>query len=158
MVEHSGSTGGYRTDITRFPSIHSSVATMCNVSTANSVELAHRAADVAFASSFTEPVPPPTRAAAAAQQGGRTIALGDAEMEEMAGRYHSDELNADYELRRAGGRLVLHRPRAAADTLRATDANTLRGAGMTLRFAAPGQFTADNGRARGIEFVRVAPK
>ena len=76
----------------------------------------------------------------------------------MAGRYHSDELNADYELRRAGDRLVLHRPRAAADTLRATDANTLRGAGMTLRFAAPGQFTADNGRARGIEFVRVAPK
>ena len=37
MVEHSGSTGGYRTDITRFPSIHATVATMCNVSTADAV-------------------------------------------------------------------------------------------------------------------------
>ena len=35
LVEHSGSTGGYRTDITRFPSLHTSDVTMCNVSNAD---------------------------------------------------------------------------------------------------------------------------
>ena len=30
IVEHSGSTGGYRTDLIRFPAQHTSVATMCN--------------------------------------------------------------------------------------------------------------------------------
>lgn len=158
MVEHSGVTGGYRTDITRFPSIHSSVATMCNVSTANSVELAHRAADIAFAPAFTAPVPAPARAAAARQAGGRTIELTDAEAAGMAGRYHSDELNADYELTRAGNHVVLNRPRAASDTLRADDSRTLRGNGITLRFVAPGKFTAENARAKGMEFVRVPPK
>jgi hypothetical protein len=155
MVEHSGTTGGYRTDITRFPSLHSTVATMCNVSTADAVGLAHRAADAAFAAQFREPVlPPPTRAAAA-QQAAATIALSDAEVASMAGRYHSDELNADYELSRAGNRVVLNRPRAATDTLRAVDRQTLRGTGITLRFVGSAKFTADNGRARGMEFVRV---
>ena len=155
MVEHSGTTGGYRTDITRFPSLHSTVATMCNVSTADAVGLAHRAADAAFAAQFREPVPPPPARAAAAQQAAATIELSDAEVASMAGRYHSDELNADYELSRAGNRVVLNRPRAATDTLRAVDHQTLRGTGITLRFVGPAKFTADNGRARGMEFVRV---
>jgi CubicO group peptidase (beta-lactamase class C family) len=157
MVEHSGSTGGYRTDITRFPSIHSSVATMCNVSTANAVQLAHRTADAVFAAAFTQPVPAAPVRAAAAQQAVALVALSDAEAAAMAGRYHSDELNADYELSVAGNRVVLSRPRAATDTLRAVDHATLRGAGITLRFAGPAAFTADNGRARGMEFVRIAP-
>jgi CubicO group peptidase (beta-lactamase class C family) len=159
MVEHSGSTGGYRTDITRFPSLHASVATMCNVSTADAVGLAHRAADAAFGAQFKEPVPPaPMRAAAAQQAAAAAATLSDAEVASMAGRYHSEELNADYVLTRAGTRVVLDRPRAATDTLRAVDHQTLRGSGMTLRFVGPGKFTADNGRARGIEFVRTAQK
>src|SRR5262249_33513643 len=64
-VEHSGSTGGYRTDLVRFPSVHTSVVTLCNVVNADAVGLAHRVADVVLADRFKEPVPAATRATAA---------------------------------------------------------------------------------------------
>jgi hypothetical protein len=78
----------------------------------------------------------------------------------MTGRYYSDELNTTYELSAEGTALVLHRVRAAADTLHAIDRQTLRGTALTLRFAKPvvGKatgFTVDNGRARGLEFTRA---
>jgi CubicO group peptidase (beta-lactamase class C family) len=159
MVEHSGSTGGYRTDIARFPSAHTSVATLCNVSNADAVGLAHRVADVVLAGTFTQPVPV-AAARAATQQGAASVTLTPAEAAAMSGRFFSDELNATYELTHEGTTLVLHRPRAPADTLRATDHQTLRGGGLTIRFTQPptgtaANFTLDNGRARGLEFARV---
>jgi len=159
MVEHSGSTGGYRTDIARFASAHTSVATMCNVANADAVGLAHRVADVVLAGKFTLPVAAASTRAAA-QQGAASVALTPAELAAMAGRYFSDELNATYELSPVGTRLVLHRPRAAADTLHAIDHETLRGSGITIRFMQPvtgtaTNFTMDNGRARGLEFSRA---
>jgi hypothetical protein len=59
-----------------------------------------------------------------------------------------------------GGVLVLRRGRAAPDTLRTVDHQTLRAGGITLHFSGNGaarapSFTIDNGRARGIEFARV---
>lgn len=159
MVEHTGSTGGYRTDITRFPSLHASVATMCNVSNADAAGLAHRTADVVLATKFPQAVPARATRAGAAQQAAPTIVLSDATLDSMAGRYRSEELDAIYELSRVGNHLVLHRPRAAADTLRAVDGQTLRGTGLTLHFLAPAPgsaaFTLANDRVRGIEFVRL---
>jgi len=160
IVEHSGSTGGYRTDITRFPSAHTSVVTMCNVSNADAVTLAHRVADVVLAGRFTQPVPA-AATRAAAQQAGSSVSLTDAERSSLVGRYYSDELSATYDLAAVGNALVLHRGRAAPDTAHAIDRQTLRAGGITLHFAATGTagvstFTIDNGRARGIEFVRVA--
>ena len=73
----------------------------------------------------------------------------------MTGRFYSEELNTTYTLARAGSSLVLARLRAEPDTLRAIDAQTLRGRGLTLRFTGPSTFTLDNGRARGLEFRRV---
>jgi hypothetical protein len=77
----------------------------------------------------------------------------------LAGRFFSDELGVSFDLRAAPNVLVLRRPYAGPDTLRAVDAHTFRGAGLTLHFpsaGAPNGFTVDNGRARGIEFVRAA--
>jgi CubicO group peptidase (beta-lactamase class C family) len=162
MVEHTGSTGGYRTIITRFPAQHTSVASMCNVSTANTTALSHAVADVVLEKSFTKPVPTPQRSAnTAAQQGGQAVALTEAELNAYAGRFYSEELDATYEISRAGSSLLLRRPRTPADTLRATDHRTLRSSGLILNFT-PAQpsspmFTVDAGRARGIEFIRVAP-
>ena len=175
LVEHSGSTGGYRTDISRFPAQHTSVATMCNVSTADAVRLAHRVADIVLADRFTKPVPP-AAARAAAQQGAGSVTLSDGELAPLVGRYFSDELNATYELTRGAGTLILRRSRTV-DTLHAIDARTFRGGGVTLHFnptvaasgaaSGPGTavdsmvrsepvFTVENGRARGIEFARAA--
>jgi CubicO group peptidase (beta-lactamase class C family) len=155
MVEHSGSTGGYRTDIARFPSAHTSVVTMCNVSNADAVTLAHRVADVVLADRFKEPVPAPAARAAAAPQQSATVTLSDAALSAFAGRFYSPELDATYELNAGGHWLMLSRPRAASDTLRAIDDHTFRATGLTIHFSGANAFTVDNGRARGLEFGRV---
>jgi CubicO group peptidase (beta-lactamase class C family) len=155
MVEHSGSTGGYRTDITRFPEQHTSVVTMCNVSNADAVGLAHRTADVVLGSRFTKPAAA-ANVRAAGQASMTAVTLTQAERAAMTGRFYSPELDATYELRDAGDALVVVRARAV-DTLRAVDRQTFRGTGYTLRFApsASGSaFTLDAGRIRGIEFSR----
>jgi CubicO group peptidase (beta-lactamase class C family) len=154
MVEHSGSTGGYRTDITRFPSVHTSVVTMCNVSNADAVTLAHRVADAVLGAAFTEPMPA-ARAARAQQQAAPTVTLSDAALSAFAGRFYSPELNSTYQLSAGAHQLVLARPRAAMDTLHALDDHTFRGTGLTIRFAGANAFTVDNGRARGLEFNRA---
>jgi hypothetical protein len=88
------------------------------------------------------------RGHARASRGGRRARI-------IRRRFYSPELDATYDLAASDHRLVLRRPRAAADTLRALDDHTFRGTGVTIRFAAPGAFTVDNGRARGLEFNRV---
>lgn len=155
-VEHSGSTGGYRTDLMRFPEQHTSVATMCNVSNADAVGLAHRVADVVLGARFTKP-PVAANVRAAGQTAAPAVALTQSERAAMTGRFYSPELDATYELRDAGDALVVVRARAV-DTLRAVDRQTFRGSGYTLHFAtasgAPA-FTLDAGRIRGIEFSRA---
>ena len=159
MVEHAGSTGGYRTVITRFPAQHTTVVALCNVSSADAPGMAHGVADIVLAGRFTKPVPtPPARQGA--RQAGATVALSTAELSTLAGKYYSDELDATYELTVSGSDLIARRPRVAADTLRATDRQTFRGSGYTLRFVGASSangspsFTFNNDRARGIEFVR----
>src|SRR6185437_14686434 len=46
LVEHTGSTGGYRTIISRFPGVHTSVVALCNASDINTTTLSHRVADI----------------------------------------------------------------------------------------------------------------
>jgi hypothetical protein len=133
---------------------------MCNVSNADAVTLAHRVADAVVGGGFPQPVPV-AAARASAQQAGSSVTLADAERSSLAGRYYSDELSATYDLGVADGVLVLRRGRAAPDTLRAVDHQTLRAGSITLHFdaasaARASNFTVENGRARGIEFVRVA--
>ena len=157
IVEHSGSTGGYRTDITRFPSKHTSVVTMCNVSTADAVGLAHQVAEIVLKNDFTKP--PPSRSTRdVALQAQPPVTLAASELEPLAGKFSSDELGVAFDLTVAPNALVLRRPYAGPDTLRPVDAHTFRGAGLTFHFptASTSTFTVDNGRARGIEFVRAA--
>ncbi|HEX4683460.1 MAG TPA: serine hydrolase domain-containing protein [Gemmatimonadaceae bacterium] len=165
LVEHSGSTGGYRTDIARFPERHTTVATMCNVSTADTPALAHAVADAVLAGAFTKPKPAPARAnaaarAAAAQQGAAPT-LTDADLDALAGRYYSDELDAMFTIARSGRSLMLYRARSAPEPLRAVAAQTFRAGGLLLHFEGAGSgasdssFTVDAGRARGIDFTRV---
>ena len=160
MVEHSGSTGGYRTDIARFPAQHTSVATMCNLSTANSVGLAHAVADVVLDRTLAKPVAVTQTGAAA--EGGSAVSYRDEELARFVGQYYSDELDATFDVTKSGSALLLKRPRSNPDTLRATPSRgAFRAAGLTLRFddgdrAAPA-FTVDAGRARGIDSRRMAP-
>ncbi len=155
IVDHSGSTGGYRAVITRYPSAHTSFVALCNLSTADPTTLMRRVADVVLASKFTQQVAATPRPAGARQVGAPAPAVGD--VSRLAGSYYSDELDAVYEISATPRGLLLKRPRTtAADTLVALDAQTFRAGGLTLHFATVDTptFTLDAGRARGIEFVR----
>ncbi len=166
-VEHSGSTGGYRAVLTRFPNQRTSIAVLCNVSNAVPVNLARRVADHLLRDSFTLPIPTTadTNAAAGANAGrpGATpapaVQLSAAALGQFAGRYYSDELDALYEITLSGSTLTLKRPRAKPETLTARDAVTLRGAGGTLRFTLgpdhrAERFVLDAGRVQNLAFVR----
>ena len=164
LVEHSGSTGGYRAVLSRFPKQHTSIAALCNVSTAAPTTLVHRVADYLLRDSFTAPVP--STNATTAANGERpgsvsppAVQLPAAALAKLAGRYYSDELNALYEITVSGSTLTLKRPRARPETLTARDAVTLSGDVGTLRFTVGSdgraeRFVLDAGRVQNLAFVR----
>lgn len=157
LVEHTGSTGGYRTIISRFPTVHTSVVALCNASNVNTTTLSHRVADAVLSGSFTESVPAqrvaadPPRVRQASAPGS---ASGAEDVAAFAGRYHSDELDATFAVRDSSGILVLQRPRRPAEVLSAVGAQAFRAGNFILTFT-PAGFTLDVGRARGIEFTKV---
>ncbi|MBK6456159.1 MAG: beta-lactamase family protein [Gemmatimonadetes bacterium] len=99
LVEHTGSTGGYRAALFRFPALHTSFAMLCNRSTASTTALALRMADVVLRESLGAAT---ARGATAGEEGGRPAAAGAARPQEHAaiiGRYASPELGgAVYEV------------------------------------------------------------
>lgn len=160
-VEHGGSSGGYRTIITRFPSAHTSVVALCNVSDANTTALSHAVADVILAPKFTKPAPERRRPIAEGSQSPASgPALSATELAALAGRYYSQELDATYEITASGPTLTVRRPRGEVDTLRAVGPRRFRAGALTYNFqpaangAAPA-FTVDIGRARGMAFVKT---
>ena len=180
LVEHGGSSGGYRTIISRFPTAHTSVVALCNSSDANTTMLSHRVADVVLGPKFTLAAGPPrprpdTNTVTVFR--GATVLRGASDparlFAPLAGRYYSEELDATYEIVVSGQSLTVRRPRGEVDTLMtpgttlgarapaAPDALTFRGGGLTYHFApnagsSSPSFTVDIGRARGMEFKRVA--
>ena len=163
IVEHTGSTGGYRSVLTRFPAQRTSVALLCNVSNAAPSTLARRVADYVLRDEL---------AARAVASAGRQIAATSEQrvtpprvevapvlLAGLAGRYHSDELDATYEVTTNGTALVLSRPRARPDTLTARDSTTFAGSVGTLRFTLGADrkaesFILDAGRVVNVRFVR----
>jgi len=110
-----------------------------------------------LAARFTKPVP--AQRVLAAQQAAASVTIQDGELAALAGRYHSTELDADYDLAAGRNALIVRRPRGEIDTLQAIEADLFRTRAYSLRFVRqaghPSSFTLDNGRARGIEFERM---
>jgi CubicO group peptidase (beta-lactamase class C family) len=155
IVDHSGSTGGYRAVITRYPTVHTSFVALCNVSTADPSTMMRRVADVVLANRFTQPATTAQRQGPGARQAGSSAPVPMGELAKLAGRYYSEELEAWYDVSATDRALIIKRPRNTPDTLIATDSRTYRSAGFTFHFASnAASFTLDAGRARGMEFVR----
>jgi CubicO group peptidase (beta-lactamase class C family) len=159
LVEHGGSSGGYRTIISRFPAHHTSVVALCNSSDIDATALGHRVADVVLESKFTKPVPP-TRAGGSSADTPAPASMKGVNLKPYTGRFYSQEVDATYELSTDSGALVVKRPRGEIERLQMIDARTFRSGGMTYRFApnAGGvvpSFTIDIARVRGLAFVRT---
>lgn len=147
-VSHTGSTGGYRAALVRFPAQAVSVALLCNVGSANPGALAAGVAAVVLGDALA---PVPAEAAPA-------IAILPEALAALAGRYHAP---------RTEDLLVLQvREGALRDSVSGAvlvplggERFRLRGSTATVAFARAGTAWAvriDQPGARGIEFVRVA--
>lgn len=160
-VQHTGSTGGYRAAIFRYPDAHTSVAMLCNVSTANTTALSHAMADAILGSRLgNREIVARTNVrsnAPAAVNPAPTATLAAA-----AGHYRSDELlGSVWEVApAAGGTITVVRPRNEAELFGWTSASTFALRGMELAFDAPVKgkspgFTVKGDRVQGLRFERI---
>lgn len=159
VVEHSGSLGGYRAHIFRVPSAHTSIALLCNTSTATTSTLVRQVADAVLRNRVTSMVmvgdgsDPGTRVEPQPQ------ALSPAVLASYAGTYYSPEVDAVFTISFKGGRLALMRETDAAPVALEPFGGAFRARGLSVIFqqGAAGntdRFIVDAGRVRGIVFER----
>jgi CubicO group peptidase (beta-lactamase class C family) len=157
-VSHTGATGGFRSALFRYPAQHTSVALLCNVSTANTTTLAHRVAEIVLGSALS----PVVRASAAASalpsavRADSVRAITPAQREAFSGRWYSEELDVTWEIRdveRGGLQLLV--PRRPVRLLRALGDDTLGVGELQLVRESADVFTLNAGRVRGVRFERV---
>jgi CubicO group peptidase (beta-lactamase class C family) len=159
-VQHTGSTGGYRAAIFRYPDAHTTVAMLCNVSTASTTTLAHSLADAVLGPRLGN------RQIAARTLRGDTLAAvhpaSPALLKIVAGRYKSEELlGAVWEISAsAAGTITVTRPRHDAELFGWTTGSTFALKGVQLSFAdavkgkSP-SFTLSGDRVQGLRFERI---
>jgi CubicO group peptidase (beta-lactamase class C family) len=167
LVEHSGSLGGYRAHLMRFPEVHYSLAALCNLSTSNPGGLLRQVADRTLSARFTEPVPASPGGQAAPADGGRGRGGNDGarpaasvpSAADFAGTYYSDEVEATFTITARDGVLSLQRQSdpEPAELLPASG-GAFRFRTMTIRFEREGSkvvaLSVDAGRVRDIRFVK----
>jgi hypothetical protein len=163
IVEHGGSLGGYRAQILRFPSLHTTVALTCNLGTITPDRLARKVADVVLNGRFTQPATDlPPRGVVGSIAGYVPDATALAQYRTFAGRYYSDEVEATFEIIANDRELSLKRETDPAPILMqpGSGPDDFRVRGLTVRFTRDGNksvtgFAVDAGRVRGIRFERL---
>jgi CubicO group peptidase (beta-lactamase class C family) len=166
IVEHSGSLGGYRAHLMRFPDAHYSLAALCNLSSSTPGTLLRAVADLDLTDRFTEPKPAPRPAAAASGGGQRARASGPlsapaaAPGNDYAGTFHSEEAEATFTITARDGHVLLQRDGDSEPTeLQPSGSDEFRFRGMTVRFERDGRkkvtaLAVDAGRVRDVRFVK----
>ena len=166
LVEHSGSLGGYRAHLMRFPDAHYSLAALCNLGSSAPGTLLRQVADATLSARFTEPRPAPP--AGAAGTGGGQRGRGSAPRgstpavvaADYAGSYYSDEADATFTVTASENRVLLRRDSdREATELQPSGVDEFRFRGMSVRFErdANKRVTAlavDAGRVRDVRFVK----
>ena len=167
-ISHTGSYGGYRADILRFPEQKFAVAAFCNLSSIVPGTLTKQVADVHLAAQLRAAAAPariasedPTASAAAGAaqpSSAPQFVVPAAQLAELAGEYRSEELETTWRLAVDGDRLMLTGggPRRA---LRSQAADRFTTGSQTLRIQrdASGKVTGfllDAGRVRNLHFAR----
>ena len=169
-ISHSGSTAGYRAQLSRYPDQHVSVAVLCNVSSGNATQAAESVASLYLEGAIT---PPPAQAAGggrgAAAAGGRggggrgggaaaTFTPDPKDLASYVGRYYSDEAEVLYEVALDNGALVIKRRPDAVMPLRATARDEFSSSAGTIRFVrnSAGAVTEISVRASRVFDMRFA--
>jgi CubicO group peptidase (beta-lactamase class C family) len=161
-IGHSGATAGYRADLVRYPAQHVSIAVLCNVDSAPTVQYAHDLADLLLADHLKpagkagprpqsrDAAPPPS--------------LSAAQLPSFTGTYVSDEAEATLvvAIGSDGQTLVIHRRPATTLTLTPVAPDTFNAPQLgkvTFRRDAADQVTAlsvSQDRVWDLRFIRSA--
>ena len=167
IVEHTGSLGGYRAHLMRFPDEHLSIAALCNLGSIVPSGLARQVADAVVGTGFTRPSEP--AASGDAEGSGRRVVAApvieprSGGKANYAGTFYSDELDATFTVTLKGDTVMLQRDSdLEASALEPAADGAFRWSGMTVRFehggeGAVGTLVVDAGRVRDIRFARTAP-
>jgi CubicO group peptidase (beta-lactamase class C family) len=171
-VSHSGSWGGYRGQLVRFPNQHFSVACLCNLGTANPSKRTLRVADIYLADLMKTPTQPTdVEGDEETPKSKVPFSISRAQLDQFSGEYWSEELGVVYRLASTGDGL---KPKAILDSSGLPRANnwstsqlqaskpdefTLGSEGATLVFRRDSNsrvtgFLVNAEGANGISFVR----
>jgi CubicO group peptidase (beta-lactamase class C family) len=172
MVSHGGSWGGYRAQLMRFPDQHFSVATLCNLGSADPTRRAAEVADV-YLNSVMKPKTVKSAEADDEEKKKETppISMTKEELSRYTGDYWSEEMGVSYRLVVRDGALKVV---AIADKIGIPRANTfvkqefrptgpdvftVGEDGLMVKFRRDGgtasEFELDAGRSTGIVFRRM---
>jgi CubicO group peptidase (beta-lactamase class C family) len=121
-VNHSGSTAGYVTHLNRFPEAHLSVAVLCNVSSGAATRAANDVSLLYLGDRARKPEAPPQR-----DPDPPTLTVPVAALQELTGRYWSDEAEVALVAMIEKDQLVLTRRPDATIALRPTGKDTFQG-------------------------------
>ncbi|HJU41585.1 MAG TPA: serine hydrolase domain-containing protein [Vicinamibacterales bacterium] len=121
-VNHSGSTAGYVTHLNRFPEAHLSVAVLCNVSSGAATNAANDVSVLYLGDRVKEPA---TRAERKPDP--PTVPVAANTLQELAGRYWSDEAEVVLVAAIEKDQLVLKRRPDTTITLRPIGTDTFEG-------------------------------
>ncbi len=128
VLQHGGSVGGYRAQLTYFPDFDAGVVVMTNFSSANPGGKALAVADLFLEGKF--PLPKTSGSAASAANSPPSqpdpSLMNTAFLRPLEGVYYSDELKTEYRLTVRGGRLIVLHPRHADFELVPYSPNELR--------------------------------
>jgi len=165
VVEHSGSLGGYRAHLARYPERHVGVAVLCNLAVITPASLVQQIADVVVGAGFPRPKPVSSGRGAgalgAAPETVRSSGIGAVpDSREMAGVYVSDEIEATFRVSVRDGRLLLQRDEDAEAQPLVPEQDAFRFRTLTIRFVRNKEskiegLLVDAGRVRGIRFHRL---
>jgi CubicO group peptidase (beta-lactamase class C family) len=158
-VDHGGSLGGYRAHLIRFPEHHTSVAALCNLAIAPS-GLVRRVADVVLKDKLASLNTGATGQGTGTFPGPASGATPQPPPRDAAGKYSSDEIDSDFTIAIANGRLTLQRDTDSEPiALQPAGPDSFRARGFTIRFErTDGRVTSlvvDAGRVRDIRFQRA---
>ena len=160
-VGHGGSFMGFRADYVRYPEEGLSVAALCNLGGINPGPLTRELAlETLGDAEVVEEADGDEQARADDEDEAEPLTPPSTGLRDYAGRYWSDEVGAEMEVRWAGGELRLFRPGStSAQPLEWIEGDRFRSGGWTLEFEMDGQeptgLRLNAGRVMNLLYSRV---
>jgi CubicO group peptidase (beta-lactamase class C family) len=147
---HGGAWAGYRAQLLRFPSLHTSVVCLANLGSIDPSDLCWKVAALELGDELGPRGEPPSSRAAAALKPGPAREP----REEWLGLYESEELGVRYRIARTESGLTVGIPGQETLPLEVLAPERLGVQGVELLLDGDG-FTLSAGRVRGLRFVRL---